>query len=168
MQAPEVPRAVAAALSSASALGLTVDDAIILNDSNRIVLRLLPCDVVARVAHIAHQAGAAFEVELAQRLAKTESPVATLDPRVAPQTSVRDGFVVTLWSYYEPVPRERSRQPSTHTRSSGCIPACARSTWRRRTSPIESRRRNGWLRAATIRPISLTQTVSCSATRCEA
>jgi Ser/Thr protein kinase RdoA (MazF antagonist) len=104
MQASEVPRAVAAALSSASALGLTIDDAIVLHDSNRLVLRLLPCDSVARVTHIAHQAGAAFEVELAQRLAKTESPVATLDPRVAPQISVHDGFVVTLWTYYEHVP----------------------------------------------------------------
>ena len=104
MQASEVPRAVAAGMSTASMLGLTADDAIVLNDSNRLVLRLLPCDIVARVAHIAHQAGAAFEVELARRLAQTESPVATLDPRVEPQTNVHDGFVVTLWTYYEPVP----------------------------------------------------------------
>src|SRR5215212_10259970 len=104
MQASEVPRAVAAALSSAAALDLTADDVIVLNDSNRLVLRLLPCDIIARVAHIAHQAGAAFEVELARRLAETASPVATLDPRVAPQISVRDGFVVTLWTYYDPVP----------------------------------------------------------------
>jgi len=104
MQASEVPRAVAAALSSASALDLTAADAIVLNDSNRIVLRLLPCDIVARVAHIAHQAGAAFEVELARRLAETESPVAILDPRVAPQIYLYDGFVVTLWTYYEGVP----------------------------------------------------------------
>jgi Ser/Thr protein kinase RdoA (MazF antagonist) len=85
-------------------LGLAADDAIVLNDSNRIVVRLLPCDIVARVAHIAHQAGAEFEVELARRLAQTESPAAALDPRVAPRISVRDGFVVTLWTYYEPVP----------------------------------------------------------------
>ena len=104
MHASDVPRAVAAALSSASALGLTVDDAMVLHDSNRIVVRLLPCDVVARVANVVHQPGAAFEVELAGRLAKTESPVAALEPRVEPQISVRDGFVVTLWSYYEPVP----------------------------------------------------------------
>src|SRR3954447_6976523 len=106
MQASEVPRAVAAARSTASMLGLTANDAIDLNDSNRLVLRLLPCDIVARVAHIAHQDGAAFEVELARRLAETESPVATLDPRVEPQISVHDGFVVTLWTYYEPVPPE--------------------------------------------------------------
>ena len=104
MQASEVPRAVAVALSSASALDLTAADAIVLNDSNRLVLRLLPCDVVARVANVVHQPGAAFEVELAQRLAKTESPVAALEPRVEPRVYMRDGFVVTLWIYYEPVP----------------------------------------------------------------
>src|SRR3954454_21190473 len=104
MQTSEVRRAVAAAVSPAAMLGLTADDAIVLNDSNRLVLRLLPCDIVARVAHIAHQAGAAFEVALARRLAQTESPVATLDPRVAPQIYVSDGFVVTLWTYYEGVP----------------------------------------------------------------
>jgi len=104
MQASEVPRAVASARSTASMLGLTANDAIVLNDSNRIVLRLLPCDVVARVASVVHQPGAAFEVELARRLAKTASPVATLDPRVEPQIYVYDGFVVTLWTYYEGVP----------------------------------------------------------------
>ena len=104
MQASEVPRAVVAAMSSASALDLTVDDAIVLHDSNRLVLRLLPCDIVARVANVVHQPGAEFEVELAQRLAKTESPVAALEPRVEPRVYVRDGFVVTLWTYYEPVP----------------------------------------------------------------
>lgn len=90
-------------MSSASALDLTVDDAIVLHDSNKLTLRLLPCDVVARVADGAWQASAAFEVELAQRLTEAESPVATLDPRVEPRVYGRDGFVVTLWTYYEPV-----------------------------------------------------------------
>jgi hypothetical protein len=66
MQASELPRAVAAARSTASALDLTVDDAIVLQDSNRLVLRLMPCDVVARVAPMAYQASAEFEVELAR------------------------------------------------------------------------------------------------------
>ena len=92
----------AAAMSTASALDLTVDDAIVLHDSNRLSLRLLPCDVVARVAHVAHQA-AQFEVELAQRLVETGSPVAALEPRVEPCAYGRNGFVVTLWTYYEPV-----------------------------------------------------------------
>jgi hypothetical protein len=106
MQASEASRAVAAAMSTASALDLTVDDAIVLHDSNKLALRLLPCDVLARVAHVAHQV-AQFEVGLAQRLA--ESPVAALEPRVEPRVYERDGFVVTLWTYYEPVtPREVS------------------------------------------------------------
>ena len=102
MQASEVPRAVAAATSIASALDLTVDDAIVLHDSNRLALRLLPCDVLARVAPVAHQA-AQFEVDLAQRLSETESPVAALEPRVEPRVYERDGFVITLWTYYEPL-----------------------------------------------------------------
>jgi hypothetical protein len=102
MQAPEVPRAVAAAMWTASSLDLTVDDAIVLHDSNRLTLRLLPCDVVAQVAPVAHQV-AQLEVELAQRLAEIGCPVAALEPRVAPNVYEREGFVVTLWTYYEPV-----------------------------------------------------------------
>jgi thiamine kinase-like enzyme len=102
MQASEVRRAVAAAMSTASSLDLTVDDAIVLHDSNKLTLRLLPCDVLARVAPVAHQV-AQLEVELAQRLAESESPVAALEPRVEPRVYERDGFVVTLWTYYEPV-----------------------------------------------------------------
>ncbi len=107
MQAADVLRAVAAARSSAEALGLRVDDAVVLHASNRIAVHLLPCDVLARVADVAHWAGAEFEVEVARRLAKTASPVAALDPRVTPQAYVRDGFVITLWTYYQPVgPRD--------------------------------------------------------------
>lgn len=107
MQASEAERAVAAALASAAALNLVADDARVLQHSNRLVMRLLPCDVVARVAPVRHQSGAAFEVALAQRLAKTGSPIAALEPRVEPRVTVRDGFAVTLWAYYEPVsPRD--------------------------------------------------------------
>ena len=101
MQASDLLRAVAAAMSIASSLGLTVDDAIVVNDSNKLTLRLLPCDVLARVAPVAQQV-AQFEIELAQRLAESGSPVAALDPRVEPRVHERDGFVVTLWTYYEP------------------------------------------------------------------
>ena len=102
MDSSEVPRAVAAAMSIASALDLTVNDAIVLHDSNRLALRLLPCDVLARVAHEAH-AAAGLEVELGKRLAQPESPVARLDPRVTPRAYGSDRFVVTFWTYYEPV-----------------------------------------------------------------
>jgi len=104
MQASEVRRAVAAARSTASAFDLTADDAIVLQDSNRLVLRLMPCDVVARVAPMALRASAEFEVELARRLADTESPVAALEQRLAPRVHVRDGFVMNMWAYYESVP----------------------------------------------------------------
>ncbi|MDX2683022.1 phosphotransferase enzyme family protein [Streptomyces sp. NY05-11A] len=108
MQASEVSRAVAAVMSIASSLGLTTDDAIVLHDSNKLTLRLLPCDVLARVAPVAHQV-AQFEVELAQQLAASGCPVAALESRVEPRVHERDGFVVTLWTYYEPVtPREVS------------------------------------------------------------
>src|SRR5262245_21962735 len=102
MQASEVQRAVAAARSIASALGLKSENAVVLHDSNKLALRLLPCDALARVAPIAHHV-AQFEIQLAQRLAETESPVAALEPRVEPRVHERDGFAVTLWAYYEPV-----------------------------------------------------------------
>jgi aminoglycoside phosphotransferase (APT) family kinase protein len=101
MQPPEIQRALAAAMSAASALGLAVDDAIVLHDSNKVTVRLLPCDVVARVAPIAHQV-ARFEIGLAQRLAECESPVAALEPRAEARVYERDGFAVTLWTYYKP------------------------------------------------------------------
>jgi Ser/Thr protein kinase RdoA (MazF antagonist) len=89
-------------MSTASALGLKVDDAVVLHNSNNLAVRLLPCDVVARIAPAAQHA-AQFEVELAQRLAEAASPVAALDPRVEPRVYERDGFVVTLWTYYASV-----------------------------------------------------------------
>jgi aminoglycoside phosphotransferase (APT) family kinase protein len=101
MQPSEIQRALAAAISTASALGLAADDAIVLHDSNKLTVRLLPCDVVARVAPSAHQV-ARFEIGLAQRLAGSGSPVAVPDPRAAARVYERDGFAVTLWTYYEP------------------------------------------------------------------
>lgn len=102
MRASEITRAVAAATSIASSLGLTADDATVLHDSNKLTLRLLPCDTLARVAPVAHGI-ARFEIDLAQRLAEAACPVAALDPRVEPRVYARDGFEVTLWTYYEPV-----------------------------------------------------------------
>src|SRR4051812_41848392 len=98
MRAFEIPRAVSAATSIALALDLAVGDAIVLHDSNRLAVHLLPCDVIARVAHAGDRA-ARFEVELALRLAETDSPVAALEPRVEPLLYELDGFDVTLWSY---------------------------------------------------------------------
>lgn len=53
MEPSEVHRALDAGTAAASALGLRVDDAAVVHNSNRIVVRLLPCDVLARVAPLA-------------------------------------------------------------------------------------------------------------------
>jgi aminoglycoside phosphotransferase (APT) family kinase protein len=103
MRMAQARQAVAAATSTASALGLAVDDAVVLSESNRLVVRLTPCDVIARVVAIAHQASAKREVELARKLAATDSPIATLDARVEPRLFVRDGFAISMWTYSEPV-----------------------------------------------------------------
>ena len=114
MESPDVARAIDAAISIAVALDLPADDAIVLHNSNKLALRLLPCDVFARVAPVGHEL-ARFEVELAQRLAETGSPVAALEPRVEPRGYERDGFEVTLWTYYEPVtPAGPSRRLRRH------------------------------------------------------
>lgn len=105
MEPSEVRRAIEAAMSTASALGLQVDDAVVVHNSDRIAVRLIPCDVLARVAPPAHQAGSQFEVEVARRLAETDSPVGELDPRVEPRVYELDAFAITLWTYYEPVAR---------------------------------------------------------------
>jgi hypothetical protein len=102
MKAPEVQRAKDAATSIAAALGLAVDRTIVLQNSNKLALRVLPCNVFARVAHVGREV-AQFEVDLALRLAQTDSPVAALESRVEPRVHERDGFSVTLWTYYEPV-----------------------------------------------------------------
>ena len=104
MRASDIPRAVAAGMACAAALDLRVDDAVVLQNSNRLAVRLLPCEVLARVAPVEAQAGADFEVMLARRLAETNSPVGELEPRVDPQVYLRDDFAVTLWTYYRAVP----------------------------------------------------------------
>jgi Phosphotransferase enzyme family len=101
MEASEVTRAIATASAMARALDLPTDDAVVVHNSDRLTLRLMPCDVLARVARSGHRS-AAFEVELAQRLAEVGSPVATFEARVAPRVYERDGYAVTLWTYYEP------------------------------------------------------------------
>lgn len=102
MDGSVVSRAVAAAKATAAALGLRAEDAVVLHDSNKLTVRLLPCDVLARVAPAAEQV-AQFELDLAQQLLEAGCPVAAPDPRVAPRAYERDGFVITLWTYYEPV-----------------------------------------------------------------
>ncbi|MGC4804410.1 phosphotransferase [Micromonospora sp. DT233] len=106
MQEAEARRATQAATSSAARLGLTVHDATVLHNSNALTLRLRPCDVLARVAPAARQR-AQLEVAVARRLAEVGSPVAAL---VSPEVFVHSDYLVTFWTYYEPV---TTRPPST-------------------------------------------------------
>jgi hypothetical protein len=99
VEAEILSRAIAAATALAGELHLQADDAVVIHNSNKLALHLLPCGVFARVA-LAGQEVAALEVELALRLAGTGSPVAGLEPRVEPRVHERDGFAVTLWTYY--------------------------------------------------------------------
>ena len=98
----DIERAIRAVTAIAGSLDLDVGDAVVLHDSNKLTLRLTPCDVLARVAPVGDEV-AQFEVELSHLLVEAGCPVAHLEPRVKPLVYRRDGFAVTLWTYYEPV-----------------------------------------------------------------
>ncbi|WP_367049488.1 phosphotransferase [Streptomyces sp. Je 1-332] len=106
MEPSELRRAVEAARATALELGLPVDDAIVIHNSDRVAVRLVPGDVLVRVAPSRQLVDSEFEVEVARRLTSANAPVAELDPRVEPRVYVRDGFVISLWTYYEPVGSE--------------------------------------------------------------
>jgi hypothetical protein len=103
MKTSDVTLAIRAATSVASSLNLPADDAIVLHNSNKLALRLTPCDVLARVTHVG-QVVAQLELERALRLAEAGCPVGALEPHVDPTVYTRHGFAVTLWIYYDPVP----------------------------------------------------------------
>ena len=96
-----VARATAAASSLAEAVDLEVTEAVIIQNSNTLALRLLPCDMFARTALVGQEV-AALEVRVATSLSAVAAPIASLDPRVKPRVYERDGFAVTFWSYYRP------------------------------------------------------------------
>ncbi|THV24444.1 phosphotransferase family protein [Glycomyces paridis] len=105
MLEPERTRALAAAGEVATGLGLDAAETVLVQDSNKLTLRLLPCDVLARVAPASHRI-TQFEIDVASQLAAAGAPVAALDPRTEARVHARDGFDVTLWTYYEPLPGE--------------------------------------------------------------
>jgi Phosphotransferase enzyme family len=100
MKRSEAERAVTVTEELASGLGLAVGETAIVSNSNKLALRLLPCDVLARVAPRGQQAFR-FELEIARGLAESRSPVAALDTRVAPRVYERDAFAVSFWQHYE-------------------------------------------------------------------
>ena len=97
-----VSLAVAAVTSLAETLDLHVNEAVVIQNSNSLALRLLPCDSFVRVALVGQEV-AALEVELARGLAALNGPVAALDGRVEPRRYEVDGFAATFWTYYETV-----------------------------------------------------------------
>ncbi len=76
----------------------SAEDAIVLNASNKVIVRLLPNDVVARVA-LADEHGFERELELSRRLSEAGYPVV---PPADPKVHEQDGISVTFWQYYEP------------------------------------------------------------------
>ncbi|MEV6107329.1 phosphotransferase [Streptomyces sp. NPDC051940] len=101
VETTDVTRAIAAATSLAASLGLPADDAVVVHNSNKLALRLTPCDVLARVAFLGQEV-APFEIELAARLTEAGAPMGRLAPRVEPRVYPRDAFAVTLWTFYQP------------------------------------------------------------------
>ena len=97
-----VARAIVAASSLAEDVDLEVSQAVVVQNSNTLALRLLPCDTFARTSRVAREV-TALEIQVAKSLAAVAAPVVSLDPRVEPQVYERDGFVVTFWSYYAPM-----------------------------------------------------------------
>src|SRR5688500_1954591 len=102
MESAEAGRAVTAAMSVASGRGIRADRAVVLNDSNRLVVRLLPGDVVARIASMRHPFSAEHEVEMVHRLGSTDAPVVGLADGVGPRVYVEDGFRITFWTHARP------------------------------------------------------------------
>jgi uncharacterized protein (DUF2384 family) len=82
----DLPRAVAAATATASALGLTVDRAVVLHVSNRLALRLLPSDTVGRVVQ-----SEPTEPSTHARACPTEMspPPSRIATRIGPQLTIR-------------------------------------------------------------------------------
>lgn len=96
-------------MTVAASLDLAVDEAVVLNDSNRLVVHLLPCDTVARIVPVGYRVfaaafGAEQEVQVLRRLADADAPLAALEPRVEPRVFLQDGFEIELLTYYEQHP----------------------------------------------------------------
>jgi hypothetical protein len=102
MESSQVQRAITIAQTIVGELGLSVNEAVVIHNSDRIAVRLLPCDVLARIAPQTVAESLQFEAEIAWQLAQTNSPVGLLEPHAQSRVYVRDGFALSFWIYYEP------------------------------------------------------------------
>src|SRR5438034_2646997 len=91
MEPTEVLRALAATTSDALELGLSVEDASVIWNSDRLAARLVPCDVLARVAAPVRRNHefSAFEVEMARQLEGADCPIGVVESRVRVVALVR-------------------------------------------------------------------------------
>ncbi len=103
MDSDNLNRALDAVKAAAADLDLSTDEVVVLHNSNKLALRLLPCDVFARVAHVGREV-AAFEIDIAQQLLAVGAPMAQLEARVAPLVYQQDGFAITWWVFHESKP----------------------------------------------------------------
>jgi aminoglycoside phosphotransferase (APT) family kinase protein len=101
VEEPELVRARMAAVSVAASLDLLAEDAVVVFNSNKLALRLAPCDILARVTRIGLEGEARLELHRAQQLVGAGCPVGAVVPRVAPLVYEQDGFAVTLWAYHD-------------------------------------------------------------------
>ena len=90
---------VTTALALLTDLGLPADEAAVLHASNTLTLRVLPADVVARIAPRDRAGDLAVELERAEALQAVGAPVGPPDPRLAPTVHVCDEHAITLWQH---------------------------------------------------------------------
>lgn len=97
--------AVEAAVAVGRALGLSVDEPVLLRDVTNVLVHLAPSPVVARVpvtfARLRGRAWVEKELELVSGLQAAGLPVAGPTRDAPPGPHERDGFLVTLWDFVE-------------------------------------------------------------------
>jgi hypothetical protein len=101
-------RACEAALAVASRLGIRAEGAVILEDWNNTIIRLVPAPIVAKV-ETSHFRDARLEsldreVRVVAHLTKRGAPVVPPVPAVPPGPHRWRELKLTLWRYVEPVP----------------------------------------------------------------
>lgn len=89
--------------------GLEVDEVVDLHDSNRLTARLLPADLVARIAPAGTE-DCQVEIDRVLALHDVGAPVGLPDPRVPARVHERDGFAITFWQHH--AARDRAAIPA--------------------------------------------------------
>jgi Ser/Thr protein kinase RdoA (MazF antagonist) len=87
------------ALAVLAALGLPAREAVVLHASNTLTVRVLPCDLVVRIAPGAQREALATELERARALLAVGAPVGPPAPGTDPVVHERDGLALTLWEH---------------------------------------------------------------------